>query len=138
MSFSIVIDALAKRGAISEAIEAEHEFISALIGALNTAIASGVDQPVIIHMLDIVVEECRNHFVAEEKYLADGGAATLAAHAGVHNRLLDRALQVRAEIARRDPLGIPNAVDLLCALRNHITSYDQPALASLQPFESAA
>jgi hemerythrin-like metal-binding protein len=133
MSYSLVIDVLAKLGAISDALETEHELILFVTSRLNQAIASGAEQGVIIHLVDIIDEECRSHFAHEEKYMSECGAANLENHAKAHQRLLERTRKVRSAIFRRDPLGIPDAVDLLHSLENHINHLDRSAYKSARP-----
>lgn len=138
MSYSLVIEALAKRGAIIDALETEHELILFLMTTLNQIIVSGAEQRFVVYLIDIIDEECRSHFAREEKHMTECSAANLENHAKAHQRLLERTLQVRSAVFRCDPLGIPDAVDLLHSLQNHINQLDQSAYKCAQPLATAS
>src|ERR1022692_4088687 len=105
---------------------------------LNQAIVLGAGQHVIVNLVDIIDEECRSHFAHEEKHMSECGAANLESHLTAHQRLLERTLQVRSSIVSCDPLGIPDAMDLLYSLQNHINHFDQPAYQCAQPLAKAS
>lgn len=138
MSYAFLIDELAKRGAVADALDTEHELIAVLIKALNTAIVSGAPHSIIVHLLDLVDEECRNHFVSEEEYMCICGCASLQAHKAAHSQLLERALRVRSAVIHCHAEGKLDAMDLLHDLENHIEHTDKDAYRVLRTTSGAS
>ena len=138
MSYSLVIDALAKRGNFCDALETEHELIRLLLKTLNRALATGADQPSIVFLIDTLDEECRSHFINEERYLIESGATDIASHVLSHRHLTERTVQVLSSIVAKDPSGILDAVDLLHCIQDHIAHVDQPAYTRLEPVHDLA
>lgn len=133
MSYFLVIDALAKSGNFCEALESEHELIELIIETLDKAIAAHTDRTTILHLIDMLDDECRSHFVKEEEYMTESHATDIGNHVLSHRHLADRTARVRSSIQNNEPSGIPDAIDLLHCIQAHITGVDQPAYERLRP-----
>ncbi len=127
MDYARAIDALADSGAIVAALEAEHEAIDSILNTLNKAMRAGAETPILIRILDIVVDYCGSHFAREEKFLGDHDGRNVDAHAAIHKMLAGQLLAIRARLNDGCPEASLDLVDHLDALRAHIKHADEPA-----------
>lgn len=120
MNYAVAIDALAECGAVSAALEAEHDAIDAMLRTLNKVMLAGAELNVVLRIIDLVVDYCQCFLRAYK----DGNLPT---HSAAHWELTQRAQRVRASIATASIEATLGAADLLEALHTHIDGFDNPA-----------
>jgi hemerythrin-like metal-binding protein len=124
---AVAIDLLAECGALSAALEAEHDAVESALWTLNKAMLAGAEQPVVLRLFDGIVEHCRVHFLQEETHMTANGCARLEDHSAAHQQITRRIQEVREAIVRSEPDCSLNVADLLLVLRRHIDAFDRPA-----------
>lgn len=127
MNHAIAIETLTECGASVAALEAEHSAIETAIRAFQAAIVANADDSVIVKILNMCVQFCKDHFASEERYMRDHEYIHIDAHRTAHKRLLEQFESARAVAMDHDAiLGMLDSMDLLEALESHIRNHDNP------------
>jgi hemerythrin len=124
---ALTINLLAECGAMSAAIEAEHDEIDLLLRTLNKMMLAGAETPAIVCLADLIADFYQSHFVHEETFLRARGVSGLRAHVVAHLEMMQRLRQTRSAIQDGDAEAILDVVDLLETQRRHTAMFDIPA-----------
>jgi len=125
------IKALTDCGAITAALEVEHQAIENSLQALSDALLAGANTEVLTEIIDIVVDFCVAHFSSEEREFREQGYTGVDAHAAAHEKLLNRLRSVRIAISEGQPDATLDAGDLINGFHYHVSHFDRPAHAQL-------
>src|ERR1700760_193193 len=82
-------------GREAEALEAEHDVLDQMLGALHRSVVSGGSRAECIDILDSVIDFCASHFRTEEALMGNLSPAQFNAHAAAHKELLTNMVKVR-------------------------------------------
>jgi hemerythrin-like metal-binding protein len=109
----------------TEALEAEHEAIEAILQSLWKAVISGAACAEIREILSAAVDLCTTHFADEEEVMRRGNHEGLDAHIAAHKQLLGKIVAARGAAAGEGmSLAVLDATDLLDSFHEHVSTYD--------------
>jgi hemerythrin-like metal-binding protein len=115
-------------GREAEALEAEHEALDQMLGALHQSVVSGASRAECIDILDSVIDFCASHFRTEETLMGHLSPAQFHAHAEAHKEILANMVKVRRRaVGTGLTLAGMDTVDLLHDFHEHVRTYDRRA-----------
>jgi hemerythrin-like metal-binding protein len=123
------IKALADRGEIAAALNAEHQTIEGGLHTLGDAVLAGANKGVLTQLVSMVVNFCVDHFASEEQVLRDNGYLEIDAHADAHRQLLKAFRAAHTAMEEGQLEATLDVSDLLMHLHEHIAGFDEPAYA---------
>jgi hemerythrin-like metal-binding protein len=121
------IKALSECGAITAALDTEHDAIENALLALGDAMLAGASPEVLTQIMDMVVDFCTAHFQSEEQAFREDGYVDLEVHAADHKRLLRELRASRAAISDGQIEATIDASVLLNCFLSHVATFDQIA-----------
>jgi len=131
MDHARAIKALTNCGAITAALEKEHEAIDSALHSLNAALVAGASAETIVQIMDMVVDFCTAHFRNEEEAFIGSSYTDADAHASAHAELLRSFQAVRLGVSNGIFLARLEGTDLLKSFHAHIERFDRAAHADI-------